>query len=69
MRQIRHTSFSNQIYKNRWITVETVFGYFKGKEGILRFQSKNLINTQKELKLMSLTYNLKRIISLKDTVY
>jgi len=69
MRQYRHTSSSNLIYQNRWKTVETVFGYFKGKNGILRFLSKDLINTQKEFKLMALIYNLKRIIELKDTAY
>jgi len=69
MRQIRHTSSSDLIYQNRWKTVESIFGYFKGKDGILRFISKDLENIQKEFKLMSLTYNLKRIINLKDTTY
>jgi hypothetical protein len=69
MRQIRHTPLGNHIYQYRWKTVETIFAYFKGKDGILRFLSKNLINTQKEIKLMSIAYNLKRITNLKGTAY
>jgi hypothetical protein len=43
MRGKRHSDEGDQTYKHRWKTVETVFGYFKGADGVLRFISNDLI--------------------------
>jgi hypothetical protein len=68
-RQKRHTHESDEIYKIRWKTIESIFAYLKGGDGVLRFLQGKLEDIQKELYLMSITYNLKRITKLKDVPY
>jgi transposase len=68
-RQKRHDPEFEEIYKIRWKTIESIFGYFKGNDGVLRFLQRKLEDIQKELYLMSITYNIKRINKLKDVPY
>jgi transposase len=69
MRQKRHTKENDEAYKKRWSIIESIFGYLKGADKVMRFIFKDIINMQKELFLISTSYNLKRICKLKDTRY
>jgi hypothetical protein len=68
-RQKRHENGNESIYKYRWKTIESIFGYLKGADGVLRFVSRTLENIEKELYFYTITYNLKRIVKLKGTPY
>ncbi|MDR0912491.1 MAG: transposase [Methanobrevibacter sp.] len=68
MRIKRHTIKNEEVYKIRWKTVESGFGFLKGeiKNICLRTRGKN--NVQKEMYIRCSAYNITRLITIKNQI-
>lgn len=59
----------NEIYKERFPNSESINGFHKTKDTILKLLCRNLTANQNEMLLRNLLYNIKRLKNLKGTYY